>query len=129
MAQATAMKRLPHVSRMEHVVNEARVIMKHVCEIGQDAHVSIKFDHWIPFSPDDTKMMMLLLDTDPKLRKQAMASYDAAEWVEDLRKEMASLWAHNVFTLILKLSVPGGHWIVKLRPHCHRKHNEKGEFV
>ena len=119
MAQATAMKRLPHVSRMEHVVNEARVIMKHVCEIGQDAHVSIKFDHWIPFSPDDTKMMMLLLDTDPKLRKQAMASYDAAEWVEDLRKEMASLWAHNVFTLIPKSSIPVGCCIMKLRLHCH----------
>ena len=58
-----------------------------------------------------------------------MTSYNVAKWVEGLREEMASLQAHDVFTLIPKSSIPAGCQIVKLRPHCHRKHNEKGEVV
>jgi len=68
-------------------------------------------------------------DTDPKSWKEAMASYDTAEWAEGIKEEMDSLWAHKVFTLILKSSGPNGHRIMKLRPHCCRKCNKKGEVV
>jgi len=72
---------------------------------------------------------MISYDTDLKSWKEAMTSYDTVEWVEGLKEEMDSLWAHEVFTLIPKSSFPKGHQIVKSRPHCHRKHNEKGEVV
>ena len=68
----------------------------------QDTHVSTGTDHWIPISLDITKVAMLLSDTVPKSWKEAMAAYDTAEWMEGLREEMASLWAHDVFTLIPK---------------------------
>jgi len=96
------MKGVPHVSRTEHAVNEVRMSEKHICEMGQDAHMSIARDHWIPISPEDTEMEMLSSDMDPKLWKEAMALYDVADWTEGLREEMTSLQAHDLFTLIPK---------------------------
>ena len=75
---------------------------KHVNETGEDAHMSINIDHWIPISPEDTETVMLSSNTDPKSWKEAMSSHDAAKWAEGLREEMASLWAHDIFTLIPK---------------------------
>ena len=69
---------------MEHTVNKVRMSTKHVHETGQDAHASINIDHWILISLEDIEMTMLSSDMDPKLWKEAMASYDAAEWVEGL---------------------------------------------
>src|SRR5882724_895947 len=58
-----------------------------------------------------------------------MAAEDAPEWIEGLEEEMNSLRAHNVFMLIPRHSVPTGHWIIKSRPYCHRKHNECSDVV
>ena len=90
-AQATAMRGVPHVSRTEHAVNEARMSARHVCEKGQDAHMSITRDHWFPISPEDTKMVMLSSDMDPKSWKEAMASYDVSDWTEGLREDGLSM--------------------------------------
>jgi len=91
--------------------------------------MSITRDHWFPISPEDTEMVMLSSDMDPKSWKEAIALYDAADWTEGLREEMASLWAHNVITLILKSSFQAGQWTVKSRPYCHRKHKKQGEVI
>jgi len=61
-----------------------------------EAEQAVDMDHWIPISLVDTKSAVLSSDTDPKLWKEAMASYDATEWIEGLRDEMTSLQAHNV---------------------------------
>ena len=58
-----------------------------------------------------------------------MAAYDVTEWMECLREEMVSLWAHDVFPLIPKSSVPVGCCIVKSRPHCHQKCDEKANVM
>ena len=123
------MKGVPHVSRTEHTVNEIKMIKEQNHKMNQDAQVSTDADCWIPISPDITEVAMLSSDMDPKSWKEAMAAYDATDWVEGLREEMASLWAHNVFTLIPKLSIPAGHHIMKSRPHCHWKHDEKGKVM
>jgi len=102
------MKGLPYVSRMEHMVNELKENTKHLCGTDQEAHPSIDTEYWIPISPDGIESMMLSLEMDPKSWKEAMASYDVAEWAEGLKEEMDSLQAHKVFTLILKSSVPKG---------------------
>jgi len=57
---------------------------------------------------------MLSSDMDPKSWKEAMATYNVTEWMEGLKEEMVSLWAHNVFTLIPKSSITFRHYIVKL---------------
>jgi len=48
-------------------------------------------DRWIPISPIDTESAMLSSDTDPKSWKEAIASYDVAEWIKGLKEEMDSL--------------------------------------
>ena len=58
-----------------------------------------------------------------------MDAADMAQWIEGLEEEMASLRAHNVFTLVPRHSVPPGRRIIKSRPHCHQKHNEHGVVV
>ena len=97
---------------------------KHLCGTDQEAHPSIDTEYWIPISPDSIESVMLSCDTDPKLWKEAMASYDTAEWAEGLKEEIDSLQAHEVFTLVPKSSVAKGHQI-----DCHRKHNKKGEVI
>jgi len=99
------MKGVPHVSRTDYTINKIRMDKEHIHETDHDAQVSVDADHWIPISLDVMEMAMLLSNTDPKLWKEAMTAYDAAEWTEGLREEMVSLQAHNVFTLILKSSV------------------------
>jgi len=123
------MKGLPHMSRTEHTVNEINMNKECTHETNQDAHISADTDHWIPISWDVTKVAMLSSNMDSKSWKEAMATYNATEWIEGLKEEMVSLWAHNMFTLIQKSSIPVRHCIVKLRPHCHRKCNEKGEVI
>jgi len=72
---------------------------------------------------------MLSCNMDLKSWKETMASYDATEWVEGIKEEIDSLHAHEVFTLIPKCSIPHGCRVVKSRPHCHRKCNERGEVM
>ena len=117
------------MSRTEHAVNEIRLSKECARETNHDAQVSDDADCWIPISPEITEMAMLSYDMDPKLWKEVMAAYDAAEWMEGLKEEMESLRTHDVFTLVPKSSIPVGHRIVKSRPHCHRKHDERGEVV
>jgi len=123
------MKGLPHISRTMQTINKLKESTKHPLETDQDTPPTADTDCWIPISPNGIESVMLSCDMDPKLWKEAMASYDAAEWVEGLKEEMDSLRAHDVFTLIPKSSVPKGCQIVKSRLHCHRKCNETGEVV
>jgi len=108
-----SMKGLPHVSRTGCTVNEMKASMEHLWEMDQDALPATEADYWIPMSSNSIESAILSCDTDPKLWKEAMASYNAAEWEEGLKEEMDSLWAHEVFTLVPKSSVPKGRRIVK----------------
>ena len=106
------MKGLLYVSRMESMVNKVKEGMKLPHMAGQDAHTSAETEHWIPIFSDGVESAMLSCDTDPKSWKEALASYNATEWVEVLKEEMDSLCAHEVFTLIPKSSIPQGHRVV-----------------
>jgi len=81
------MRGLTHVSRTEQAVNEARMSARHTCKYEHDAHMSTVVDPWIPISLVDTEMANM----DPKSWKEAMTSYDVAEWVEGFKEEMISL--------------------------------------
>ena len=54
---------------------------------------------------------------------------DTLEWIEGLKEEMASLRAHDIFTLMPRHSIPPECQIIKSKPYCHQKHNEPGNIV
>ena len=81
---------------------------RHTHKSEHDAHMSTVVDPWIPILLVHTEIAMLSSNMDPKSWKEAMTSYNVAEWVEGFREEMIYLQAQNVFTLILKSSVPVG---------------------
>ena len=56
-----------------------------------DALSATDTDCWIPIPLNGIESVMLSCDMDPKLWKEAMASYNATEWAEGLKEEMASL--------------------------------------
>jgi len=65
----------------------------------------------------------------PKTWRDAITANDAADLIEGLKEKMTSLKAHNVSTMVPRHSVPPGFQIIKSRPHCHLKNNEKNEVV
>ena len=127
-AAGATLRGLSHTSRVEQAIEEVRKSAKCSWEERNPAHVTQEM-RWVPLSPDCEESAMMSSNTDPKTWREAMDAADAAQWIEGLEEEMASLRAHNMFTLVPRHAVPPGCQIIKSRPHCHRKHNEHGVVV
>jgi len=127
-AAGAAMKGMPHTSRLEQAVEKVHESARCTQDTENVSHIAVQ-TWWVLLSPNSEECTMLSSDTDPKTWREAMAADDAPDWIEGLKEEMASLRAHNVFTLVPRHSIPMGGWIVKSIPHCHQKHNEHGNIV
>ena len=118
-AAGAALRGLAH-TRLEQAIEEVRESAKRSQEERNAAHVTQEM-RWVPLSPNCEESAMMSSNTDPKTWREAMDAADTAQWIEGLEEEMASLRAHNVFTLVPRhsVSVPPSCGIIKSRPHCH----------
>ena len=117
-AAGAAMKGVPHTSRLKWTIEEVCRSTRHTQDTENVSHIAVQ-TWWVLLSPNSEECTMLSSDTDPKTWREAMAADDAPDWIEGLKEEMASLRAHNVFTLVPRHPIPTGFCIIKSRPHCH----------
>ena len=104
-AAGAALRGLARTSRLEWAIEEVRESAKCSWEERNMAHVTQEM-RWVSLSPDCKESAMMSSNTNPKTWQEAMDAADAAQWIEGLEEEMASLRTHNVFTLVPRHTVP-----------------------